>query len=286
MPKENTHLFFADRLLTRFSDPDIRILLQADPQAFFLGAVLPDAFFYHPRKDVIAVSRRLHGMGDSPPDIIAAFIFGAKAHHAMPDAVFAMGYISHCILDRVFHPIIRTLTGNYDDPDPEKKRIAQYRHRLIETALDRQINPSCRIDRMVALGRLSGLQSMRILSARTGVARKRLQEAFSLQRRANRLFQKRWAYVFAKLLQKTGKPDLNVILPLFYAHLNTDTCVFPDTVTVPAHDEKNERQGGIEDLLDAAAALAEKTFDAAYVLFKENSAPARTRLHALIPDKF
>lgn len=286
MPKENTHLLFADRLMARFTDPDIRILLRAYQEVFFLGAVLPDAFFYHPRKEVIAVSNRLHGTGDSPRDIIAAFILGARKQQALPEVAFAMGYLSHCTLDRVFHPIIRRLTGDYDDTDPEKRKIAQYRHRLIETALDHQINPGCRIDQMITLGPLSELRSMRILSDRTGVARKRLRKAYSLQRRANSLFQRKWAYIFARLLQKTGKSDLKIILPLFYAHLNSDRCLFPETLTVPAYEEKTERQGGIEDLLETAAGLTEKTFHAAYVLFKDGSASARTRLQALVPDKF
>ena len=120
----------------------------------------------------------------------------------------------------------------------------------------------------------------------TSAQRKRLRKAYSIQRRANRLFQKRWAYLFARSLQKTGKPDLFIILPLFYAHLNVDACVFPETVTIPPHGENQERQGSIEDLLDTAAASAEEIFRAVYLLFKENSASARNRLQALVPDRF
>jgi len=286
LPKENTHLFFADRLVRQFPDPDIRLLLQDNRHAFFLGAVLPDAFFYHPRKDVVAVSRRLHGMGDTPGDITGAFILGARKDNTLPDLAFAMGYLSHCFLDMAFHPTVRMLTGDYNDPDSDNRRTARYRHRLIETALDRQINTGCRVDRMIALGHLSGLASMRILSERTGVARKRLQRAYILQHRANSLFQKKWAYRVVRILQETGKPDLKIILPLFYAHLDVDACEFPETVTVPAHDEEEERQGGIKDLLDAAAASAAKTFDAAFRLYKDNSASACNRLQDLIPHRF
>jgi len=286
MPKENTHLFFADRLVRQFPDPDIRLLLQDNRCAFFLGAVLPDAFFYHPRKDVVAVSRRLHGVGDTPGGIVGAFVLSAGKYRALPDLAFAMGYLSHCLMDKVFHPTVRMLTGDYDNPDPDKRRTARYRHRLIETALDRQINTGCRVDRMISLGPLSGLASMRILSERTGVARKRLRKAYLLQRQANSLFQKKWAYWVVRILYKTGQSDRNIILPLFYAHLDVDACVFPETVTVPAHDENEERQGGIVDLLDAAARSAEKTFDAAYRLYKDNSASTRNRLKALVPDRF
>jgi hypothetical protein len=286
MPKENTHLFFADRLLHRFPDPDILLLLKENRNPFFLGAVLPDAFYYHPRKDVTGVSKRLHGITDNPGDIIAAFIHGAREHRSPPDAAFALGYLSHCLLDRAFHPTIRILTGDYDDPDPEKRKASQYRHRLIETALDRRINDSCRLDRMIALGPLSSLSSLRILSARSGVARKRLYRAYSLQRRANRLFRKTWAYRVARIIQKAGNSDIEIILPLFYAHLNVDPCAFPDTVPVPADDENKQRQGGIDDLLDAADASAERGFHAAYRLFQVGSAPERSRLLALVPDKF
>ena len=95
-----------------------------------------------------------------------------------------------------------------------------------------------------------------------------------------------WAYRFAILLKRAGKPGLDVILPLFYAHLNTDPCVFPDSVTIPAYGENPQRQGGVEDLLDTAAALTEKSFEAAFTLFTDNSASARTRLQALVPDRF
>ena len=285
MPKENTHLFFADRLLANLPDPEIRDLLQARQQAFYLGAILPDAFFYHPKNDVNTVSQRLHGIGDTPRNIISAFILESIRHQTPEDAAFAMGYLSHCTLDRVFHPIIRRLTGDYGDPDPEKKNSAQYRHRLLETALDREINNSCFMDQMIELKPLRELHSIHILAKRTGIFPKRLRKAFSIQRRANSLFRKHWAYLFARLLERSGKSGLDIVLPLFYSHLATDPCVFPEKVAVFDFETGKEEAGDIETLMDISAGLAEKVFQAAFRFLNEGTTITRFRLQSLIPDK-
>jgi hypothetical protein len=286
MPKENTHLFFAHRLLKDLHDPEIRGLLKDRQQAFLLGAILPDAFFYHPKKDVNTVSQRLHGIDDTPRNIASAFILESIRHQAPADAAFAMGYLSHCTLDRVFHPVIRRLTGDYDDPDPGKKNRARYRHRLLETALDRQVNTCCFMDQMIQVKYLGELHSIRTLAKRTGVLPVRLRKAFSLQRRANGLFRKHWAYLFTRMLERSGKFGLDIVLPLFYAHLATDPCRFPETVAFFDSETGREAAGGFETLMDISSGLAEKVFKAAFCFFKEGTTVTRFRLQSLIPDKF
>ena len=286
MPKENTHLFFAQMLLERLSGRDPYSLLEDHKKEFFLGSILPDAFFYHPKREVNAVSKRLHGIGDNPREITAAFLMGARDRLAVQDLAYTLGYLSHCALDKVFHPIIVNLSGNYRDPDPVKRSAAQYRHRLLETDLDRRINTRCFVGQMIDLRPLSGINSLGILSERTKVSLTRLKFSYRLQRRANRLFKTKWAYYLARLIEKSGKSELKVILPLFYAHTDPDGRLYPEEVMIPSIEGSGDRQGSIEEMLDAAAVVAEKIFDAACIFYQQGGDSNLSRLKSLVPEKF
>ena len=90
----------------------------------------------------------------------------------------------------------------------------------------------------------------------------------------------------ARLIEKSGKSQLKVILPLFYAHTDPDGRLFPEEVMIPSFEGRGERQGSIEELLDASAVLAEKIFNAACIFFKQGDDSNLSRLKSLVPDKF
>jgi len=289
LPKENTHLFFASRLLASAAHRDVLELLNENQREFFLGAVFPDAFFYHPKRSVQSASARLHGIGDAPGAIVSLFLAEARQRRCAADAAFALGYLSHCALDSLFHPVVVELTGGYHDSDPGKRNAARYRHRLLETGVDRQINPCCTFEKMIEIGALNRLGSLDIFAGRNRLPPDALRNAFVLQRRANSLFLRKWAYTLARGAAAVGGPRWKPVLPLFYSHLEREKMAFPEKFAIASSGTTEHRTISVAGLLSEAAGFSDRLFAAAYGLFA-GPAPAldryRAELQARVPVRF
>jgi hypothetical protein len=138
MPKETTHLCFADRLARTRSeeaspDPRLAAVLRAFPQALLWGAVSPDVFYYGFSKRLTIVSKTLHGTGDNAARPRAlAMLDAACASRNGEMFAFCLGFVSHIVLDVWLHPAVRAFSGEQESPE------TVYRHRLIETWLARR----------------------------------------------------------------------------------------------------------------------------------------------------
>jgi len=169
MPKENTHLYFAKRLLDNPVEKEIMEPMGNSKREFYLGCIFPDCFYYHPQKDVEALSDRLHGRGENAGQMIIAFLKTAKKNRSIQDYAFTMGYISHWSLDKIFHSVILQLCGDFPDPRSGKGLNTVYHHRLLETDLDRRVNNGCYVHKMIDLHSLSALYSMKLLAEHTRI---------------------------------------------------------------------------------------------------------------------
>jgi hypothetical protein len=260
MPKENTHLYFAKRLLDNPMEKEIMEPVKNSKRAFFLGCIFPDSFYYHRQKDVEALSDRLHGRGENAGQTIIGFLKKAKMNLSIPDYAFTMGYISHWSLDKIFHPVIGQLCEDYPDSHSEKKLTTVYQHRLLETDLDRRINNGCYVHEMIDLNSLSALDVMQLLAEHTGINETEFQAAFERQKRINRMMTKKWAYIWVRLLKLIGKKGMNEILPLFYAHLKIHREPFPDAVYDESSENNDQKYRSVEDLFQQAEAFARSVF--------------------------
>ena len=289
MPKENTHLYFGKMLCDGLTHKEYYTLLQEHRKAFYLGCIFPDACFYHPQKNVEAVSGKLHGNDDNPYEIITVFISEARERDSTGDLAFTMGYLSHLSLDKVFHPVINDLCKDDDDLTQDKQLNEDYRHRLIETSLDRQVNDSCYMDGMIDIYQLSMLVSLDVLSRRVDVSENEIKSAFVHQHKINKLFLKKWAYLWARLLKRLGKTNYHSILPLFYAHLKKEPMPFPQEVEVTGFGDTDVKTESVQSLLAKAEILAEKLFDYAYLVFNDTEGPMESdavEVRQTLSDKF
>ena len=260
MPKENTHLYFAKRLFDSSVEKEIVEPMRNSKREFFLGCIFPDSCYYHPKKDVEALSDRLHGRGENAAQIIIALLKSAKKNRSNQDYAFTMGYISHWSLDKIFHPIIEQLCGDSSDPRSEKGLNTVYHHRLLETDLDRQVNNGCYVHQMIDLNSLSTLYAMQRLAEHTQIDETEFRAAFKRQKRINRMMTKKWAYIWARLLKLAGKKGMNEILPLFYAHLKIHREPFPDAVYDESSENIDRKYRSVEDLFLQAEAFARSVF--------------------------
>ena len=260
MPKENTHLYFAKRLLDSPVEKEIMEPMGNSKREFYLGCIFPDSFYYHPQKDVEELSGMLHGRGENAGQLIIALIKTAKRNRSIRDYAFAMGYISHWSLDKIFHPVIEQLCEDYPDPRSGTGLNTVYHHRLLETDLDRRVNNGCYVHEMIDLNSLSALYSMQLLAEHTRIDETEFQTAFKRQKRINRMMTRKWAYIWARLLKLVGKKGMNEILPLFYAHLKIHREPFPDAVYDEPSENNEQKYRSVENLFQQAQAFARSVF--------------------------
>ena len=140
MPKENTHIYFADGLLARL-DNELKKLVKDNIDYFYLGSITPDTFYYSEQKAIVEISDYLHGNdGNLTNELIFDLLDTARDNKNDKDFVFALGFITHCALDIIWHPVIFYLTGDYHSLDKSIAAKAQYQHRYFETQLDSKVN--------------------------------------------------------------------------------------------------------------------------------------------------
>lgn len=142
MPKEITHLFFAEKIQEKLPNP-IQKILENNINIYFYGSSLPDMFYYSiPSKkfkffEELDIGNKIH---DSENNLspIYDLLQNAKKNSKKKDKIFSLvsGYLTHVAVDTFFHPYIYYITGNYHDPDLKKQKVYQRNHRLYETCLD------------------------------------------------------------------------------------------------------------------------------------------------------
>ncbi len=136
MVKEDTHLFFAEKVLARLS-PRSRKLVKEQRAYYDLGSVLPDAFFYWKR--TAPVGDVVHGKaGELTNNVIFSVLDRLKKEPHDRTLALLYGYLTHVAFDSVFHPVIHYFSGAYDDSEKRKRLRARYLHRQLETALQQR----------------------------------------------------------------------------------------------------------------------------------------------------
>lgn len=143
MPRELTHWTLLERASQSSEIPLIRKLFLENRELFYLGAMLPDAPFFHrggggPGSQLADV---LHGeKGEDTFAIVRGALVQLEKEQdpLMAEKYLALlfGYTSHLVCDWTFHPMVYFFTGNYYARDKAARMRAQTAHRLFETHLD------------------------------------------------------------------------------------------------------------------------------------------------------
>ncbi len=144
MPKELSHIIIAEKVLAHLKasgDGMLAQVIERDVPAFYLGAIIPDAFFYDMVplsrlfKGYYQVSRALHSRDTAKNDERAAAFFDTirTRPHAWPSKVaLAAGITAHTVSDRIFHGVIDHYTRSWG----HKGSLATATHREFETLID------------------------------------------------------------------------------------------------------------------------------------------------------
>ena len=144
MPKELTHILIAQDVVKELKGSGQQLLARVITEnlpAFYLGAIIPDAFFYYvipfPRipQDCVQIGRALHSKETLKNDQKAVSFFDAIAADLRTWPLmlaFAAGIVTHTVGDRIIHGVIDHYTTTWE----KKGSIAIASHRQIETLID------------------------------------------------------------------------------------------------------------------------------------------------------
>lgn len=144
MPKELTHVLIAQDVVKQLKRSGQQLLARAikgNLSAFYLGAIIPDAFFYDvirlrkTPQNSIQMARILHSKETLKNDQKAVSFFdhiGADPHVWTLTLAFASGIVTHTVSDRIIHGLIDHYTNNWG----QKGSVAMASHRQIETLID------------------------------------------------------------------------------------------------------------------------------------------------------
>lgn len=145
MPRELMHWHLLEECQSKnrlAKLPAVKEALAAESPAAYLGAIAHDAPYYYKwgKSWFALVASSLHGAyGEDtfePLKNLAIEIAESKYENKKTLWAFFLGMITHHVLDINFHPLVYFFTGNYNDPDPKRKRNARQKHRLMEVYLD------------------------------------------------------------------------------------------------------------------------------------------------------
>jgi hypothetical protein len=227
-----------------------------------------DTFFYSSSKDVVEVSERLHGKnGERTNELTFHLLDRARCDRSANLLCATLGYISHCVFDMIFHPLIYYLVGNYYDDDPAKRESAVYRHRLLETRLDSDVNNRYHLHNILK-GNDSRLHDIiGIIAHRYDVGKEESVKAFKKQIKGNRCFRCPVTYRVIHILNRIGIIKYDQILPLFYGHLETDTLELEQSIDFRDIIDGRKRRESLPDMIDLARGEAIKRMNAAIAYY-------------------
>jgi hypothetical protein len=239
--------------MERLPSGSAREMMRSNYTSLCFGAIVADTFFYSPDSNVVAVSEKLHGKdGEKTNELTFHLLEKAKGERSERLLCLTLGYISHCVFDMIFHPIIYYLVGNYYDDNPSKRNSSIYRHRLIETGLDDEVNGRYYLDEILR----SDVEALKvflvIMAERYGVDPGRMIHALKKQLWANRCFRSTVVYWVIHLLNRLGIGDFDLILPLFYRHRKREHQRLGQNIRYCDIIDGNPQERELKELFDTA----------------------------------
>ena len=263
MVKENTHLYAANKIAGMIENTEISSVIEEHISCYYLGSVIPDCFYYSPRKRVNAVADILHGKkGENTVILILDILDHARSAGNSRDLAFALGYLSHCALDIAFHPVLYYFTGNHRSEEVGRTE-ASYRHFHIETYLDDKWNDSFYIDTLIRTDTLKDLSFPGLASTRFGIPEKMIRTALRRQMFLNRLYRKRFVYKIVCVIQRMRLLN-KAFTALFYANLETEKEPVPDRFRIRNVVTGKREKTSWDETLEKASRNAVRMAGSAY----------------------
>ncbi len=266
MPKENTHILIAEKVLGGIGNKKVLTIISSNHREYQLGSFFPDMFFYSFR--YIYIARMLHGnRGEKTNDIVFLLLEGLKKSPSDKDLAFMFGYLCHCAADIVFHPAVFYLSGNYGDDDDENIGQVRYMHNRIETYIDKSLGHGFSANKTTSVSQLDRLQAIPKLAGMLGMEEKALKK---ISRKCLRrellvnMISKSWlAYKCVRLITGLGLLKKKGELGIFYPDV-MDQKILPDKFVYRHPVTGKNHSATINGLVEDSVSLSARYISAAY----------------------
>ena len=280
MPKEISHILIAQEVfaeLKRSGRKGLARIIEKHLPAFYLGAIIPDAFFYDATPFLglatanIQITRALHQRETVQNDARALGFFDAIAMARrgwFMKVAFAAGILTHTVSDRVVHDVIDYCTETWD----QKGSLALATHRQLETLMDMVLLQSCNLHpRQFPLQRFIDVPSrprdilfqfylshlMEDPQRRATHLLRSLKRAHAQQRLCLRLFAVKALYHIMNLSNKLAAGRLGILSSLFYPdRLGVEGFPIMDRIDPHALTDDRSFIGPLPGLIDKITADA------------------------------
>lgn len=277
MPRENTHLFFANKI--KRLNKELFDIISKHIDYFYLGSVFPDCFFYSNKGSIQNISDILHGKdGNLTNKIIFEILDEAKSKKNDKLYVFVFGLLTHCYLDIVFHPVVYYLTGDYYNKNIEKRKLAVFRHRHMEVILDKKVNNRFYFESSIEWKTLNDPEIMDVLASKLNIYQNDIKSSLRKQYLYNVIFRSNVFYKIMLFMYKIKIIKDESLLALFYNHFDRsdpleDNLKYLDLFT----GEKYKKN--IKDLFDLAELRSKAAIYSAYKYYKGEENRERSEIN-------
>lgn len=266
MVYENTHLFAADRIARGVGDADLYDILNANVDYYHLGAVFPDTLSYASEASIKKVASYLHGESGTPPRRVVFQVLDQLREKAdEKNLAFICGFLTHCAMDIVFHPVVFYFSGYHPQNSPAETEKTMYLHWHFETEIDKKFNDTFYLDKLVKPNILKDLTITAFLNLPSTTIRSALnKQIVYFGRTRNRLF-----YTIFRLLAKFGIVKRKFIAG-FYANLKRDRRRLPEKIKYHDLISGEMKETSLDTLMEEGVQLGVKMIEAAHNYYSGN----------------
>lgn len=265
MPKENTHLMFADQVAGNLKDEKLKAAIYENIRYAYIGAVIPDAFLFWQDPEKEKISEDIHGKdGEINRPLISALIKEYAKEKRGEDLAFIFGLITHFALDFIFHPIIIAATGDMSEKDAKKRKEIVFAHQYWETYLDKVVNQKYFVKDLVDANLVRDISIFKNFCQIIGVSKEEGRKTLKRQYLINSLLGIRPVYYLALLLNKIGIVQNNHVKLLEmnlknFSELKGEEQTIPDLIAYTDAKTGESRKINVADIFDEACLVAVNT---------------------------
>ena len=260
MAYENTHLWAADVVRGRLQSSVLKKLITDSIDCYYFGAVFPDTLSYSNDKKIRGISKFFHGKtGIYSNEVVFEMLDMTKRIGDKKNLAFICGFLTHCAMDIVFHPIIVYFSGYKPSNSPRKSSKSAYLHWHYETYIDSQYNNNFYLDKIINPTVVRDLVASSILNISEKIIFESLTKQIAYFRRTrSQLF-----YKLYRILNKTGLLERKY-LGGFYANLEVDPMRLPENLQYRDIISGENKETTMNGLMDEGINMGLKMVESAY----------------------
>jgi len=260
MTYENTHLWAADAVKKQTAIDALRELINSNIDYYYFGAVFPDTFSYSQDKKISDISNFLHGGTGAPTNgVVFDVLDRTKYTRDKKNLAFICGFLTHCAMDIVFHPVVEYFSGYKPQSSPRKASKSSYLHWHYETTIDKRFNSEFYLKRIIKPTVVQDLIVASILNISEQVILDCLKKQITYFRRTH----SRLIYRIYRMLSKIGLFERKY-LGGFYANLKVDPTRLPENIQYKDIISGENRETTMDGLMDQGIQTGVKMVESAF----------------------